>query len=333
MKTRFLLCILACMSASGLTAQDTLFFQDGSRHVGKILSVDAERFRIQRNVAPPEREPVMVTASLARRDVVAVEFGGDIERTIAQASTGEAFADLWSQWKPFLGIPRSPAGRVAQAYGEWLLATGRSADARLALGTFREIEASSWDLDARMRARQGRLRAMIATGHAAAAATEAAELAKLSEDPAILVEAKFILAEADNKKLRAFLKDNPRWKEDPFAIPEYERLRNQVLDGYLFASLFFGSNAPAAARGLWGATQAHLLTEQPREAVECARDIVALYPETPFAAEASKFLESHPPEPPQPTKPKPTIQPTPEREQKAAPKRPTRRKSKRTKKS
>jgi hypothetical protein len=176
------------------------------------------------------------------------------------------------------------------------LRTGKPGDAATALAVFSEIEKLSWSDDDTTLARQGRLRAMVATGDAASAVTEALELAKVSEDPAVLVEAKFILAEAADKQLRKLIEDNPRWEEDVNVVPERARLLNEALDLYLFPYLFFGSETQAATRGLWGAIGVHDFLGDKVLAREAARDLVAIYPGTPQARLASDFLATLPEE-------------------------------------
>ncbi len=296
MTARLPIWILGVAALGATSAQDTLFFHNGTRRIDEILSVKDGKFLVRRNLAKPGEKPVLATATIPRQDVAAIAFGEDParERLLAGAPPLEDLARLWERWEPFLAIPKSPAGRVANAYGEGLLATERKADARNALRLFKSVEASAWSEEDRMRAKQGRLRAMIATGQAAGAVREAAELAKISEDPSVLVEAKFILGAAADRNLRALIKDNPRWEEDIFVIPERDRLYNEALDHYLFASLFFGSDAQASARGLWAAAIIFRFTNEPRRALECARDIVSLYPETPCASEARAYMESLP---------------------------------------
>lgn len=145
-----------------------------------------------------------------------------------------------------------------------------------------------------MTAKEGRLRALVATGRAGEAVREAEQIASMTEDPAVLIEAKYILAEAAGTSLKKLLEDNPRWEEDLNVIPERNRLYHEAVDLFLYPSLFEGSQAEAAARGLWGAVGIYQLTGEAANALECARDITILYPGTKYAAPAKELIASLP---------------------------------------
>jgi hypothetical protein len=271
----------------------------------RVVAIEGANIRIQRPLPPPpgataNTAPVFATVTIARAEVDRIEFAPDEARdrkvreaTVAQLPEIEL---LWKRHEAWLGLPKSPAGAIGLAYGDLLLRSGDPANAAKALALFRQIEARTWNDDNLMLAKQGRLRAMVATGNAKEAVSEAAELAKLSEDPAVLVEANYILAEAADKGLRKLVEENPRWEEDVFVIPERNRLYNDALDLYLHPYLFFGSEIEPAARGLWGATGVYQFTGETTHAAELARDLVAIYPGTKYAGLAQKFLDGLPEE-------------------------------------
>ena len=294
------LVMAACgMFVFSAPAQDTLFFEDGKTRVGRIVSLDAKNFRLEVPLAGSVNgAPVFASVTIPREGVVQIEFGPDEarERKLKDPKDITEMAALWKQWEPFLGVPKSPAGRIGSIYGDMLLQTRTPENAQAALVLFTLIEASAWAQDSRMLAKQGRLRAMIATGNAAAAVKDSLEIAKITEDPAVLVEAKYLLAGAADQELRTLLKENPRWEEDIYVIPERHRLYNEALDEYLFPYLFFGSEHEAAARGLWGATGIYELVGELDKARETSRDILRIYPETSFAANAKSFLDKLPKE-------------------------------------
>jgi tetratricopeptide (TPR) repeat protein len=165
-----------------------------------------------------------------------------------------------------------------------------------ALELFNRIEAKSWRDEDKARAKQGRLRAMLALGRAEEAVEQAQKLAEQSEDHEILIEAKNIMAQAAEKDLRNFLEENPRWEMDSNVIEERHRLYNRVLELYLYPALFFGSDAERSACGLWGAAGIYRLSNQTNLAIETARDIVTLYPDSPEATPAKQYLASLKPE-------------------------------------
>lgn len=303
----FLILIVVTVSAPAQTPQglDTLFIVNGERSVGKLIGFDAESFRLQRPLPPPPGAPagtplLFATVTVPRVNVVHIEFAPDEvrdqkvrEATVAQLAEMET---LWKTHGPWLPIAKSPAGRIGLVYGDLLLRSGDPANARKALALFQKIEKETWNQDNLMLAKQGRLRAMVATGQAKDAVQEAKELAKISEDPAVLIEANYILAEAADNGLRRLVEENPRWEEDVFVIPERHRLYNEALDLYLNPALFFGSDGEPAARGLWGAAGVYQFTGETARAAELSRDLVTLYPDTKFATLARQFLDALPEE-------------------------------------
>lgn len=301
---RFLLAAVKMMlllsGACAISAsEDILFLNRGEKVVGYVTGIDSERIRVRKWLpplpdAPPDAQPVFALVGLQREDVDRVEFGRDeeMERVVAEPAAAAARGEqLWNRCKPWLSIPKSRSAQVGIAYADHLL---RSGAARKSLDLFAEIEGRAWNRADSMLARQGRLRAMVAAGQESAAAIEARELIKVSNEKSVLLQAKFILAVAGEKELRAFLEDNPRWREDSFASPIGEQLLNEVLDLYLFPALFFGSEAEFAARGLWGAFDVYRLCGDSRQSCAVLRDIVALYPASQYAREAAALLSREP---------------------------------------
>jgi hypothetical protein len=207
-----------------------------------------------------------------------------------------ALESYWEQFTPWLETPRSPSAAVACALGNALLATKERRNAERALQLFKLVEEKAWQPSDRDRAREGRLRAMSATGRAEKAIEEAKALAAETENPEILIEANHLMAQAAEKQLRAFLKENPRWDIDPNVIDVRHKLHARVLELYLYPSLFFGTNNEKAARGLWGAVGIYQLCGDQQLAIETSRDIVAFYPATPEASQAKDYLASLTPE-------------------------------------
>jgi hypothetical protein len=277
--------------------------KSGEKRSGIISGLDDRQLRLQVPLPPPpgvtaSSAPVFASVSIPRTDVESIEFAPDPSlESLLKSASPDQLTDLDARWlkaEPWLAFPRSPAARIGNALGNTLLQTGSDANAARALELFKKIEAGAWDPVDKMSARQGRLRAMVATGHAKDAVSEASELAGITEDPAVLIDAKFLLASAADASLRKLLEDNPRWEEDVNVIPERHRLYNESLDLYLFPALFAGSESEAAARGLWGAAGICLLVGESQKALECARDIVCLYPDTKSARPASEFIASLP---------------------------------------
>ena len=177
-----------------------------------------------------------------------------------------------------------------------MLLTKDPAKAASALELFTLIEQKSWSDDDKARAKQGRLRSMVATGRATEAIDQAKQLAAESEDPEILIEANYIMAQSADKDLKTFLEENPRWEQDSTVIDRRHELYNRVLELYLYPALFYGSDNERAARGLWGAVGVYRASNQLPLAIETSRDIAVLYPATTEAKLAQDFLATLKPE-------------------------------------
>lgn len=299
MKRTLLILIAAICVAQ---AQDVLEMKTGNRRAGKIVSFDERFIRLELDIPSEGGAAPQSVASIAlpRGDVLSIDFALDTQRDAAIHSA--AISDIpaleadWIIFKPWLEMPRSPSGSIACALGNALLATKERKNADRALELFTLVEEKSWQAWDKARAREGRLRAMTATGKAAEAIKEAKALAEETEDPEILIEANYLLAQAAEKELGEFLKENPRWDIDTNVIDHRHRLHNRVLELYLYPSLFFGTNNEKAARGLWGAIGIYRASGEERLAIETSRDILAFYPKTPEAEQARTYLASLKPE-------------------------------------
>ncbi len=298
--------LLAAAGALTLArAEDVLFMTNGVKRVGTVVAFDGRAFRLQVALARPagvsaDSPAPMATVSVPRAEVEHIEFAPDPARDqFLKAATSaqiDRVAALWNRQRPLASVPRSPAARIGITYADLLLQSGKPADAATALALCREIEAAAWSPEDKAAAGRGRLRAMIATGDAKSAVTEAIELARTAEDPSILIEAKFILARAADESLRKLVADNPRWQDDPIVIPEHARLLNEALDNYLYPALFFGSDNAAASRGLAAAADIYRFVGDTPLALETTRDILTFYPGTPAAKSATTYLATLTPE-------------------------------------
>ena len=283
-------------------ANDVIFFLRGEKYAGQVIEIEGSHVRVRKFLPPPpsalpEDPPLFASVAIPRPEIARIEFAPDAERerilaTASVAQLGE-IESLWRKASRWLAMPRSPAGRIGLRYAELLLASGA---ALAAFDLFVAIESQAWNSADALLAKQGRLRAMAATGKAQAAVAEARELAKVSQDPEVVVEARHILAVAAEQVWRDFLAEHPRWKEDPHAVAEGTRLQDEVLDLYLHPALFFGSDSAAAARGLWGAAAIYRLGGDLAQAAAVSRDIISLHPQEPSARQAREFLESLPKE-------------------------------------
>ena len=299
----FLLLFAGAAVAQSPSALDTIFLLRGEKVVAHAISLDPAGIRVQKPLPPPPGAPataaaVFATVTIPRAEVDRIEFAQDEarDRKLKEAQPAQIaeVEAIWLKAKPWLAMPRSPAGQIGLAFADLLLRTRDPASAEKALAIAREVEARTWDQDNTLQAKQIRLRAMVATGNAAEAVKEAVALEKISEDPEILIEAKYILADASDKALRKLVEENPRWEEDIFVIPERNRLYNEALDQYLYPYLFFGSQVEPSARGLWGAIEVYRFAGDQKQALEASRDLITIYPDTSYARLAGAFVATLP---------------------------------------
>jgi len=298
--TCLLVFVFLAVAKSGL-GQDTLFLVNGERSVGKILGVDERFFRLRRTLKTEASEQVdgrevVAQVSVPRDSVIRVEFGSwsSLQDQLKRGLSLAQLKSQWEFWKPFVAVPRAPAGMIGLAYAQKLFADNPTDP--MVLELLVDIEASSWSQADREQARRGRLAAMIAAGRVEEAEKEARQLASISEDPTLVLEAHYVLGQAAEKELAQLEKDNPRWQEDPFVVPRRSELFQEALDHYLFGPLFFGSSTVQAARGLNGAKQLHETYGSQADALECARDLAALYPSTRESQLATEWIATLPPE-------------------------------------
>ncbi len=284
-------------TALAAMAQDVLLLKNGDRRAGEIISADATTVRLRVSLggpALPGAGAAMATVGIPRADIDAIEFKADPNREERlRSATPDRIPEVEADWKrlqPWIDFPRSQAGAIGCKLGELMLLTKDPAKSASALELFTLIEKQSWSDQDKARAKQGRLRAMVATGRAAEAIEQAKQLAAESEDPEILIEANYIMAQSADKDLKTFLEENPRWEQDSTVIDRRHELYNRVLELYLYPALFYGSDNERAARGLWGAVGVYRASNQLPLAIETSRDIAVLYPATTEAKLAQDFL-------------------------------------------
>jgi hypothetical protein len=284
--------------AAAAAGRDVVALKSGRLLSGEVVYLEADQVRFRR-VVSGERGAGSAVANIPAGQIDYIDFAlSDAEAaTLADPPTIplDAHRQVWAQSALRLHQPKSESGAIGLALGERLLASGRPGDTEDALAVFAAVEGRDWDPERRAMARAGRLRSLMATGRAAEALGEAAEIASSSEDPHLLIEAMHLLASADLEALRALDADNPKWAEDDEVRPRRQALFDQAVDRFLFAFLFHGSEEEAAARGLWGAHQTYAQSGLVREAEACARDILTLYPDSAVAPQARRSLGEPPP--------------------------------------
>mgnify|MGYP006285274547 CR=1 FL=1 len=293
-----LLAYILIIGTASAADQATLALKNGSKRTGEIVFADEHQIRLK--IGLGEQGNATATVSIPRADLDSIDFAIEpsMEELISSPTpshTAELDA-LWIKFGQWLAIPHSHAGRIGCSLGEALLASTNSQSTKKALEIFKEVEAKAWSQQDKERAKMGRLQAMLASGKASVAMSEAKELAVNKENATLLIQAKLIMAQARHKDFLKFLKENPRWNEDPLAIPERHQIYNEVLELYLYPALFFGSDSESAARGLWGAVDIYRTCGEIPLAIETSRDITTLYPDSPYASKATEFLSKLTPE-------------------------------------
>jgi hypothetical protein len=197
---------------------------------------------------------------------------------------------LWEGLAPFLAVPRSAAPIAGLRYIELLLESGELTQIKLALSLSSSIEQAAWSPEARNAATQARLRALVLSGNLSVAAAEARLILDAPPSNLLVSEACLVLAQEAEASLRLLRDENPRWKDDDRVLPEHDRLRHLALDLYLRPPLSISPSPNPAARGLWGALSVYSLCGDHSLAIEAAKDLLVLYPDSPSAMRAKAFL-------------------------------------------
>ncbi len=276
-------------------APDVVFRRGAPALKGRVEGFQNRALRVA-VIVRPDMPPA--TIAIPVFELQQIVFGErESERRLLTQPTRAPLGELlriWKEKEPFLAVDNSDAGDFGLAVAGVLLETGNPTEITRALELYQKIYERDWNDRRNALGQQGRLRAMLRLGRAAEAMAEAAELERTSEDPAVLIEAKYVLAEASLQDFKKLLKNNPRWQEDEFVRPEHDRLYHATLDLLLYPYLFHGSEEAQAARGLSRAIEMLTLSGEIPKALELARDLVVLYPATTQADAARDFLNSQP---------------------------------------
>ncbi|MCG8602791.1 MAG: hypothetical protein MI807_21785 [Verrucomicrobiales bacterium] len=198
----------------------------------------------------------------------------------------------WNEWFASIHRPRSRTAGWGIAFGNALLRKDSAGSGKRALSLFDRIIEKAWSKEDVAAAKQGRLRALIAVGDLKTAVQEAAELATRTEDPGLLIEVKFLLAEADFLSLKKIEEENPRWEEDDEVRPERNLLFHRTIDQYLWPHLFHATRDDAASRGLLAAGKVYEFGGDTERARACYVDLGKLYSGSDAAKEAEQRLDN-----------------------------------------
>ncbi|MGF1655706.1 MAG: hypothetical protein ACFCU3_01870 [Verrucomicrobiales bacterium] len=275
------------------STQDVIFRHGGASLTGRVLGVESENLRVE--VVLREGQPA-ASVTIPLRDIDRVEFYQSTEeREILELAQRENLAPLTALWREkqeYLALANSNAGLVAVRLGQVLLMTQLEADYARALELFQVAEEKTWDPEVAQQARRGRLRSMILLGRGDEIIDEARALAAQEDDPAVVIEARLVLAQAAFADLKELEEEHPRWEEDILVRPRRHALVAEALDLYLFPYLFHGANEEAATQGLMGAIELCQFLGREKHARALAQDLVLLYPNNPRGEELKALLET-----------------------------------------
>lgn len=288
--------ILGGFLVAPLPAEDILHLKDGKVIRCEITALTDNVLTYRTTIDLGNGRTASAEPTISPQAVEYIEFspvpGEEALLADPGAVTLEAVRKLWDEKSRHLHRPRSNAGEIGLLYAERLLAEPESFQWDFAISVFDRIMERDWDGEHRLAAKSGRLRGLIQLGKLDEAVSEARQLARESDDPRMLIEARHAIARADFEKLRQLETDHPKWEEDDNVRPERESLYHGVIDEFLWPYLFHGTEEALAARGLVAAAEVHRFAGEPLAARACLEDVLALYPETASAPEARIMLES-----------------------------------------
>lgn len=297
MRTRLLFAGMSwalLMAGATVVAQDRVHLKDGRVAQGQILNLGSKLISMNLQLQG-------VSGSAKREfDPELVEFidfapmPGEAEALAKpdDPAQQEVLLKIWQEKSVRLPWPMNNAGDIGLALADALF---KKADPDLTERAFRIyslVEKDDWDEARQNRAKTGRLRCLISLKRIEEALKEAKIVASESEDPAVLIEAQQVIAQADFERLKRFEKDFPRWDQDDELTEQRTALYHLVLDQFLHNPLFHGSVEDRAAQALWQVIEVHQYAMEPLPALDRARDLVQLYPKTAEAIKAKVLLDA-----------------------------------------
>lgn len=224
-----------------------------------------------------------------------LEFGFETGEKAVFDDLENISAEILESWWEFhfsnLHRPRSRTASYGIAFGNALVKEAPATGTARALSVFDRIIERAWSDEDKSLARQGRLRALIASGELETAVGEAQVLQSETEDPDLLIEVKFLLAEADFEQLKALELEHPKWIEDDEVRPGRNELYHRIVDQYLWPHLFHATREEAAARGLFRAASVYEFAAEIELARAAYEDLGSLYPDTQSSTPAKERLD------------------------------------------
>lgn len=204
----------------------------------------------------------------------------------------EVLRVFWEARSRTLTLSGSNAGDFGLALARALRGIGTPAALAEAQRLAAEIAGQDHDPQRRSQARQESQTLaflhLLRTGKPAEVEKRAWAVTEAAEDspPDLMLLATACLREREFAALQRLETEHPRWVEDAEIEPQRQRHYHLALDLALYPSLFHPLRAPEAAAGLWHAAQVHLHCREIPQAAAALDDLLALYPDTPAAAQA-----------------------------------------------
>jgi len=278
-------------AASATPEQDIIHLKDGKQVFGNIVRRTGDDLDLQTKTS----FGAIVSQRIPIAKVEQVDFSGAEKAPdeIAQATDASTVLEKWRAREDLLAVPESFAG----AYGirtAQLMLEGSSKDAIASAGAIlQEIIEKDWSALRRDRARALAIEALRRAGKHDEMLRTARDF--LSGDAAFesKAEVSYYLALALIDDYHTFLAENPRWEIDPYARPQRQRLYNDVLDCLLAPYLRYGAPSEFTAKSLLAAVTFLNEAGDHSAARGLAEDLTILFPDTPQAAPAQKFLDEN----------------------------------------
>lgn len=302
----FLLVLFAGVESRG---QDVIVLKNGQYAACEIEALTDNIVTFTMHQQEGDRGGV-IRRTIKTSEVDYVEF--DFEPGEEEAFSNRAALDRetvekwWTHYFAHLHRPRSRTAAWGIALGYALIEEDSELYGSRALQLFDRIAERAWSGIDVAAAKRGRLRAMMATGDLERASSEAKNLATQTEDPELLIEVKYLLAQADFERLKKLEEDNPRWYDDDDVRPLRNELYQGVIDQFMWPYLFHAAQEKAASRGLFQAGVVYEFGGDEERSINAYRDLVALYPKSEARSEGELRLQNLTNEESKENKPEPT---------------------------
>lgn len=270
---------------------DILHLKNGTKTEGEIKSFDGQKFILSITIGAGSAQ-----APYDKELVEKVELKRPPEQdALLQSQDAKSLPELTAFWEKrliYLNVPESDTGEIGLKLIQLLLSTKKISAAKDAVPLCEKIEKEDWNTDRRNQVKALRLEAFVRMGKTEAALDEAQKLLDLSPDNvSVIIDAKFVMAQAAAANLYELEKKNPRWAEVKARRTERQAFIQQSLDGFLYAPSFYPENMNLTARGLWSAAEVADHVGLAEESFRYAREVVNYFPDPTYLAKAQDLVK------------------------------------------